>query len=150
MSPQTIKIVITGALLLHGLAHGLAFFALIADATRSGGQAPVPVRSWLLPSLAPRTAAIIASLFWLLATIGFIAASLSFWGILVPDAAWRQLAVASSIISTLGIALFSGIWPGAPNRRVSNLDTAIALVLNVVILVLLLWVKWPSQTMFGK
>ena len=110
----------------------------------------MPVRFWLLPSLAQRTAAIVASVFWLLSTLGFIAASLSFWGTPVPGAAWRQLAVASSVISTLGIALFSGTWPGAPNRKVSNIDTAIALVMNAVILVLLLWVQWPATTMFGK
>ncbi len=150
MSPQTIKILIAGALLLHGLAHGKAFFALIADASRAGGQAKVPVRSWLLPSLSPRTAAIIASPFWLLSTLGFIAASLGLWGTIVPGEAWRQLAIVSSVISNLGIVLFSGIWPGAPNRRLSNLDTAIALVINTVILVLLLGFDWPPETMFSK
>ena len=139
MSPQVIKILIAGALFLHGLAHGKAFFALIADATRTGGQAPVPIRSWLLPSISPRAAAIIASPFWLLSTLGFIAASLGFWGTLVPGEAWRQLAVVSSVISSLGIVLTSGTWPGAPNRRLSNLDTAIALVMNTAILVLLFW-----------
>ena len=148
MSPQTIKIIIAGVLLLQGLSHGKAFFALIADASRTGGQAPVPIRSWLLPSLSPRAAAIIASPFWLLSTLGFIAASLGLWETLVPSEAWRQLAVISSIISSLGIVLFSGIWPGAPNRRLSNLDTAIALVINSVILILLLWFDWPPWTMF--
>lgn len=150
MSPQTIKIIIAGALLLHGLAHGKAFFALIADASRMGGQAPVPIRSWLLPSLSPKAAAIIASPFWLLSTLGFIAASLGLWGTFVPGEAWRPLAVVSSVISSLGIVLFSGIWPGAPNRRLSNLDTAIALVINTVILVLLVLLDWPPETMFTK
>lgn len=150
MSPQTIKTLIAGALLLHGLSHGKAFFALIADASRTGGQAPVPVRSWLLPSLSPRIASIIASPFWLLSTMGFVAASLGLWGTLVPGEAWRPLAVVSSVISSLGIILFSGIWPGAPNRRLSNVDTAIALVLNSVILILLLLVEWPPEAMFSN
>ena len=150
MSPQTIKILIAGALLLHGLAHGKAFFALIGDASRTGGQAPVPIRSWLMPSLSPRAAAIIASPFWLLSTLGFIAASLGLWGTIVPGEAWRQLAIVSSVISSLGIVLFSGIWPGAPNRRLSNLDTVIALVINTVILVLLLGFDWPPEIMFSK
>jgi len=149
MSPQVIKILITGTLLLHGLAHGRAFLALISDAARSRGKPPIPVRSWLLPSLSIRAAAILAIPFWLLSTIGFIAASLSFWGTL-PGEYWRQLAVASSVISTLGIALFSGIWPGAPNRKLSDLDTVIALVINALVLVLLLWVGWPPVTMFDK
>lgn len=150
MSPQTIKVLVAGALFLHGLAHGRAFFALVADAARLGGQPPLPVRSWLLHSLAPRAAAITASPFWLLSTMGFLAASLSFWGTLVLGEAWRQLAIASSVISTLGIAVFSGTWPGAPNRRLSNLDTTIALVMNALILVLLLWVEWPPETMLAK
>jgi len=149
MSPQIIKFLITGTLLLHGLAHGRAFLALISDAARSRGQPPIPVRSWLLPSLSISAAAILASPFWLLSTIGFIAASLSFWGTL-PGEYWRQLAIASSVISTLGIALFSGIWPGAPNHKLSDLDTVIALVINALILALLLWVGWPPLTMFAK
>lgn len=147
MFSEIIKILITGILFLQGLTHGVAFFALIKDATRSEGQPSVPVRSWLLPSLAPRAAAWIASIFWLLATIGFIAAALSFWETLLPDDAWRQLAGASTLISTLGIALFSGIWPGAPSRRLSNIDTAAALAINAVILVLLL-AGWPPGTPF--
>ncbi len=150
MSPQIIKIIIAGALLLHGLSHGTAFFALVTAASRSGVKTPVPIRSWLLPSLAPRTAAILALPFWLLATIGFIAASLGFWGTSVPVEAWRPLAVVSSVISSLGIALFSGIWPGAPNRRLSNIDTVIALVMNAAILILLLWFAWPPEAMFSN
>jgi len=150
MSPELVRILITAALLLHGVAHGKAFFALIIDAVRSSNQKTVPVRSWLLPSLSPRSAALIASPFWFLSAIGFIIASLSFWGILEGADLWRQLAVISSVVSILGIALFSGIWPGAPSRKFSTLDTAIALVMDAAILVLLLWVKWPPESMFGK
>ena len=148
MFPEIIKILIAGALVLQGFSHGVAFFALIKDAARSEGQPSVPVRSWLMPSLAPRTAALIASLFWLLSTIGFFATALSFWESLLPGETWRQLAAASALVSTLGIALFSGIWPGAPNRRLSNIDTAIALVINAAVLVMLL-VGWPPGTLFG-
>jgi len=148
MSPQTIKIIITAVLFLHGLAHGNAFLALLRQA---GGSAPaLPIRSWLLPSLSKRAAAIIASIFWLLSTVGFIAAALSFWGALFAGSDWRQLAILSAIISTAGIALFSGIWPGAPSRRLSNLDTAIALVVNLAVFVALLWMRWPPYDMFGK
>jgi hypothetical protein len=150
MSPQTIKILIAGALLLHGLAHGRALIALVADSAALARLSPIPVRTWLRPSLQPGTAAAIAIPFWLLSTIGFMAASLLFWGSFSYGAVWRQVAISSAIVSTIGIALFSGIWPGAPNRRLSNLDTAIALVLNAAILILLLWAKWPAETMFDK
>jgi hypothetical protein len=150
MSPQNIRILIAGTLFLHGLAHGRAFIALVAKAAGLGSQPQVLVRSWLWPSLAPGASAALASPFWLLSTAGFVASSLSFWGIIVPGEAWRQLAVASAAISTLGIALFAGTWPGAPSRGFSNLDTAIAVFMNAVILVLLLWLKWPPEAMFGK
>ena len=150
MSPQIIKILIAGTLLLHGLAHGRALVVLLTYAAGRDSGSSLPVRSWLFPSLAPRTAAAVASVFWFLSTIGFVAASLSFWGTLVPGEAWRQLALASSIISTVGIALFSGTWPGAPSRRLATIDTVIALALNLAVLVCLLLLGWPPYEMFGK
>ena len=143
------RILIAGTLALQGFVHAVASFALINDARRSEGQPSLPVRSWLLPSLAPRTAALIASLFWLLATIGFFATALSFWESLLPGETWRQLAAASALISTLGIALFSGIWPGTPNRKLSNIDTAIALGINAALLLLLL-LGWLPGTLYGS
>lgn len=148
MSPQTIKIIITAVLFLHGLAHGNAFLALLRQ---GGGSSPIlPVRSWLFPNISMRAAAMLASVFWFLSTIGFIAAALSFWGILFAGIDWRGLAVFSAIISTLGSVLFSGIWPGAPNRKLSNLDTAISLVVNIAVLVVLLGLHWPPYEMFNK
>ena len=147
MSPEIIKILITGVLFLQAFSHGVAFFALLKDA-RSEGKPPLPVRSWLLPSLAPKTAAWIASLFWFLATIGFLATAVFFWEALTPSETWRMLAAAAALISTLGIALFSGIWPGAPDRRLSNIDTVIALVINAAVLLLSL-VGWPTGMLFG-
>ncbi len=88
--------------------------------------------------------------FWLLSTLGFLAAAASFWGVLVPDGAWRWLAVAGAIVSVLGIVFFSGNWPGSPGRRRSLLNTFVALAMNLVILVALLWLGWPPQSLFGK
>ena len=149
MSPQTVKFLITAALVLHGLAHGRAFLALIGDVGRSHGAPPVPMRTWLRPSLTLRSAASIALPFWFLSTLGFLLSALSFWGTIAVGPSWRDLAVAASVISTLGIVLFSGTWPGAPSRGLSTLDTAIALVMNAVILVLLLWVGWPPVELIG-
>jgi hypothetical protein len=149
MSDHVIKILIAGALLLHGLAHGRAFIALVIDALRSQSEPAVPVSSWLLPSLSTRATAGIASPFWLLSTLGFIGAALAFWGTIIPGELWRTLAVSSSIISSAGMVLFSGIWPGAPDRRLSNVDTVIAAVMNAAILVLLLVFGWPPASMFG-
>jgi hypothetical protein len=150
VSPDLIRILITAGLLLHGVAHAKAFFALLRDAATSGARTAVPVRAWIAPSLPPRAAALLAASFWLVSTLGFIDASLTFWGILPTGHDWRQMAIVSAITSSVGSVVFSGIWPGAPSRKLSILDTAIALVVNAAILALLLGAGWPPQAMFGK
>ncbi|MGA2819335.1 MAG: hypothetical protein ABSF61_01550 [Anaerolineales bacterium] len=150
MSVQTIRVVIAGALLLHGIAHAIGLGALLAQSLRGLSTSWVAVRSWLFPTLSTNTAATAAVPFWIVPTIGFIASSASFWGILVPSGWWRQLALAGSIASILGIALFSGSWPGSPNSERSILNTSIALIMNIVILVAQLWLHWPSEVLFGK
>lgn len=146
---EIVKLVIFVVLLLQGLSHGTAAYALFKDAARAEGQPPVPVRSWLLPSLAPKTAAWIASIFWLLATLGFVATALTFWQVMMPVAAWQALVAASAIVSMLGIGLFSGIWPGAPTRKLARIDTVIALLIDVVVLVLLV-VGWLPGALYGS
>ncbi len=142
MSAQTIRVLIAGALLLHGLGHSGALVALIVVGRGHSGGSWLPARSWLFPSLTAPTARTVAGAFWVVSTIGFVAASMSFWGILVPGEAWRQLAVAFSIVSTLGIVLFLGTWP--------TFNTLAALAMNAAVLVTQLWLHWPPQAMFGK
>jgi len=150
MSPQTIKILITAALLLHGVAHGRAFSCLAQTAAGGGSSVWIPMRSWLFPKASKKTTAAIAAVFWLLATIGFVVAALGFWGFLFPGAYWRQISLVAAFISTLGTVLFSGIWPGAPDKRLSTADTIISLVVNVAVFVALLVLQWPPVDMFGK
>jgi hypothetical protein len=142
MSVQTIKILIAGALLLHGLGHVGAMGALVAEGLGRSTGPWRPARSWLLRSLPAPVATTVASIFWVLSAIGFVAASMSFWGILVPGDLWRQLALASSIVSILGIVLFFGIWP--------LFNTFAALGMNIAVLVTQLWMHWPPPSMFGK
>lgn len=143
MSTQTIQILIAGALLLHGLGHIGAIGALLyIESGRRSALPWLPARSWLFPSLAPSAARTVATVFWIVCTIGFVAASMSFWGILVPGDVWRQLAIASSIVSILGITLFIGTWPA--------FNTIAAQGMNIAVLVALLWLGWPPQAMFGK
>ncbi len=142
MSAQTIKLLIAGVLLLHGLGHMGALGALVAQGRVVSTGSWLRARSWLFPSLAAPVATTVASIFWVLSTIGFVAAAMSFWGILVPGDAWRQLALASSIVSALGIVLFFGTWP--------TFNTLAALAVNIAVLVTQLWLHWPPQAMFGK
>ena len=99
-------------------------------------------RSWLFRSLSAPIATTIASVFWMLSLLGFVAAALAFWGTLVPGEAWRPLAVASAVVSTVGIVLFFGTWP--------MFNTLAATGMNVAVLVALLWLHWPPQSLFGK
>ena len=150
LSPQITRVLITGSLLLHGFAHGIALVALLIQTLGIVTKSPVIVRSWLLPSLSEKMAAILAMPFWITSTLCFIVGSVSFWGILGKELAWRQLAIGGSVISVFGIVVFSGIWPGSPSNRRSALNTLVAVAMNAVILVSLLWLRWPPEVLFGK
>jgi hypothetical protein len=142
MSPQLIKILIPLVLLLHGLGHGGAIIALIViDRGVSGGKW-LSARSWLFPNLNPQVAKVIAMIFWGLSLIGFVAATLSFWGILVPGDVWRQIALISAFVSFTGIAIFWGRWP--------LFNTLAAQAVNVAVIITQLWLHWPPIEMFGK
>jgi hypothetical protein len=142
MSDQTIKVLIAGALLLHGLGHAGVFGALIANGLGHRTGPFLPARSWLFPSLPAPAARTVAGIFWIPAAIGFVAAAMSFWGLLVPGDVWRQVAVVFAIVSGLGIVLFWGTWP--------TFNMLAALGMNIAVLVTQLWLHWPPQAMFGK
>ncbi|MFN8474871.1 MAG: hypothetical protein U0822_21960 [Anaerolineae bacterium] len=138
MSASTTQVLFGVLLLIHGLGHIGALAALpFADRSynKSGWR---PARSWLFPKLAPRTARLIASVFWALSAVGFIAAALAFWGILLPTSLWQPLAVVFAIISTTGIVLFFGTWP--------MFNTVAALAVNIAVFVCVFWLHWPSST----
>jgi hypothetical protein len=142
MSPELIKILIPLVLLLHGLGHGGAIGALIAiDRGLSGGKW-LSARSWLFPNINPRTAKMIALIFWALSLVGFVAAALSFWGIVVPGDFWRQLALISAFVSFTGIIIFWGRWP--------LFNTLAAQAVNLAVIITQLWLHWPPMAMFGK
>ena len=144
MSDQTIRRLVAVVLLLHGLGHGGALGALIWIRFRLGDATNgwLAARSWLFHSLPSTTTTTVASTFWVISLIGFVAAAMSFWGILIPGDVWRQLAVASAFVSVIGIVLFFGTWPA--------FNTTAALAVNIAVLVTQLWIRWPPQTMFGK
>lgn len=144
MSDQTIRLIAAGVLLVHGLGHGGALAALawirLRPGTPTGGW--LAARSWLAPSLPVDTASAIASACWVVVLVGFVIAAMSFWGVVVPGAVWRPLAVASAIVSTVGVLFFLGTWP-------MNYTVA-ALGVNVAVLVAVLWLHWPTEAMLGR
>jgi hypothetical protein len=125
-------------LLVHGLGHGGALAALAWLAYRPGTStsAWTSARSWLGPSLAPGTATIVASAFWIASLVGFVAAALLFW--FGSGDAWQPLALVSAVVSTIGIVLFFGTWP--------MFNTLAALAVNAIVLVALLVVHWTPPT----
>ena len=126
----------------------MASFALINDARRSEGQPSLPVRSWLLPSLAPRTAALIAKSSGSSLRSGFFATALSFWNCCCQAKRGGNLRLLPPSSQRLG-SLFSGFGRACPNRKLSNIDTAIALGINAALLLLLL-LGWLPGTLYGS
>lgn len=143
MSDQTIKLIAAGVLLLHGLGHGGALGALAWIRLRPGTPTGAwhAAQSWLAPSLPADTATAVASAFWTASLAGFVVAAMSFWGVLVPDAVWRPVAVASAVTSIAGIALFFGTWP--------MFNTLAALAVNAAVLAAVLWLRWAPGVALG-
>lgn len=132
------RLVLAGALLLHGLGHGGAIAALawighFGDGHTGDWHA---ARSWLLPDLQNPAATLAASGFWVASLAGFVVAALAFLGVLPPEL-WRPIAVVSALISIAGIVLFAGTWPA--------FNTLAALGMNVAVLVAILVLGWPDE-----
>jgi hypothetical protein len=142
MSAQTTRLLIAGVLFLHGIAHLGALAALLVNRRGHDTDGWRSAHSWLLPSLNLAAATIVASAFWVLSAIGFVAAAMSLWGVLVPGDLWRQLAVASSIVSGTGIVFFLGTWP--------VFNTTAGLGVNIAVIVALLWLSWPPVEWLAK
>jgi hypothetical protein len=149
MPPNLLKIIIAAGLMLHGIAYAVALIALLRQTLAGPPTRSPAARTWLNPRLSPKIASGLALPFWAVATACFLLASLNFWGVLSPPG-WRQTAVAGAIVGILGIAFFPAPWPGSPNSKRSLLNTSIALVVNVVVLVSQLWFQWPPIALFGR
>lgn len=128
MSTQTIRILIAGALLVHGIGHTLGFWK--------------PARSLPFLAMSDANLKISGGISWIVIAIGFIIASMSFYGIFAPASWWRPLVIIFAGVSLVGITLFGRSWPAF------NFVSAIAM--NVVILVALLWLHWPPTEMFNR
>ena len=123
MSDQAVRVVWFGVLLVHGLGHVGALATLAWLAVRPGAATGAwsAAKSQLVPSLAPGTATLVASA----SLVGFVSAAMLFW--FGSGDAGQSLAIASAVVSTLGIGLFFGTWP--------LFNTAAAFGVNAVVLV---------------
>lgn len=132
------RTIILAVLIVHGLGHGGVIAALVwieaRPGTDSGGWRRA--RSWLMPSLAPKTSMALAIALYAISMVGFLAVALAFQGILISGSAWSGLAVGSAVVSTLAILLFWGTWP--------VFNTTAALAVNLAVFITQLWLKWPA------
>jgi hypothetical protein len=128
MSTQTIRILIAGALFVHGVGHTLGFFKI--------------PRPGFLFNIPEPTLRLVSGIVWTLTAVGFIIASMSFYGIVLPADWWRPVAVIFAVISLIGLFLFGRTWP------IFNFIGASAL--NIAVLVALLWIHWPPLEMFNR
>ena len=144
MSADTVRAVVFGTLMIHGLGHGGAIGALLWIAFRPGDPTGgwQAARSWLLPALPAASATVVAGSFWLVSMLGFVAAALSFWGIVGTGELWRLLAIGSAVMSLVGITLFFGTWP--------PFNTVAALAVNTAVLVGLLCLRWSPIAAPGE
>ena len=82
--------------------------------------------------------------FWLPATIGFLVAVPAMLELLFGELDWSMVLVAAAVISSAGLALFGGIWPGG-EARLRALHLFLALGMNAIILVTQLVLGWPGS-----
>lgn len=127
MSPQTLRLLIAGALFVHAVGHSLGFW--------------MPSSSWILPNVPESTLRIVSSIFWILSIVGFLASFSGFLGFIIPNTWWRSLAIVFAIVSLLGLFLFWNTWP--------TLNLIGAISMNIVVLVTQLVLHWPAENMFG-
>lgn len=128
MSTQTIRILIAGALLVHGIGHTLGIWK--------------PARSLPFLDVSQSTLGIAGSVIWVVVAAGFIVSFMSFYGILFPASWWRPLAIVCAVISLAGLMLFGRNWP------IFNQIGAYSM--NIATLAALVWLHWPTFEMFNR
>jgi hypothetical protein len=121
---------------LHGLVHLL----YVGQSRRLFELHPGmvwPDSSWLFMNLVgDEKARLLASLLLALAALGFVASGV---GVLIRQAWWRPVTVGAALISSAILILF---W----NGKFQSLHDqgAIALLINLAILAVVLFGKWPA------
>jgi len=150
MTAEQLQFVIAAVLLLHGLAHLVALAALLAILVGVRSPTTHAPGLWALPRASGRSAAIVGAVLWGAATGGFLAAAAAFWGLGLDPSAWRPTAIGASLSSLFGMAAFAGSWPGSSGKRRSMLNTAIATLVDVIIIAALLFLRWPPLELFGR
>ena len=131
-----VKILVAVVLFAHGIGHVLGplqvFKVTVANPSWNGD-------SWLLTGATGQTFSnVIGLALWIAAMVGFVAASAVVMGWL-PASWWIPLAVGSSVVSLVGIALFPNAFPMT--------STVAAAVVDVVVLAAVVLLKWTPTAL---
>jgi len=133
MSSDWWRMLIGAVIAAHGVGHVFFLVPTVGLAHWAG----LTGRSWLLSGHIPDLAVKIAgAVLWLLVIAGFVAAGVGVWS---QQEWWRSVAIASSAVSLLGLALFAQ----------GGQQFLSAAVMDVIILVALLVFHWPSAALVG-
>ena len=134
-----LRIVIGVLFVVHGVIH-----AVLAVIPNPNAAEPVAAtffsgwaHPWLLGRLPARTVQSIAIVLAVLAGVGFLAAGLAMFDVLLPHDWWRALAIASSVVSLLLCALF---W---------NVYLIVGPVVAIGIVVVVGLIQWPTEAILG-
>ncbi len=120
---------------LHGLVH-LLYFGQSARRFELRPGMVWPDGSWVFSRLLEdKTTRNLASIACVVAAIGFVAGGA---GVLISQAWWRPVIVATAAFSSIAFLLF---WDGKLRRL--NDQGAIAILINLAILVAVLVLAWP-------
>ena len=130
------RILIAVVLLAHGIGHILGPLQVLKVAqvnpTWTGD-------SWLLTGPTGQTVSnVIGLLLWLAAMVGFVATAAVVMGWL-PASWWVPLAVGSSVVSLVAIALFPTAFP--------TTSTLGAVIIDVAVLAAVLVFKWAPTAL---
>jgi hypothetical protein len=124
-------------LVLHGLVY-LWYFTLSQRLVVFQPEMGWSGRSWLFSNLlGDATLRTLASLLYVLATLGFVAGGL---GLFSQQVWWRPLVLSTAAFATVIILLF---WDGSLQLVVQK--GVIGLLINLGLLLVLLSQRWPTE-----
>lgn len=126
-----LKIVLILIVLMHGIGHVLFLVPLFTS--NNWGQS---TQSWLVGS--DTLAKIVGSIIWIAVIIAFLIAT---YGMISEQTWWRTPTIVASIVSTIGIVLF---W-----RNPVSSSAIFALITDIVIIIALVILHWPSDEVIG-
>lgn len=103
MSTSTVRLLTGLILIVHGIGHAMAFFPALSIASTENWH----YRSWLLGGfLGDAASRVVIIVLFAIPFVGFIAAGLGVFNVLVPHDWWPMPAIVSAIVGMIALALF--------------------------------------------